>query len=105
MSDHRFRPGDRVRVVDAAPMGHVRTPTYCKGKSGVIERVCGAFPNPEELAMGRNGLPPRAMYRVRFRQTDVWPDYDGGRNDTIDIEIYDHWLTPAAGSDGNVPHP
>ncbi|MCR9255034.1 MAG: nitrile hydratase subunit beta [Alphaproteobacteria bacterium] len=95
MAQHRFQPGDPVTVVDAAPMGHVRTPTYCKGKSGVVERVCGRFPNPEELAMGRDGLPEKSMYRVRFLQTDIWPDYEGPAEDSIDIELYDHWLTPA----------
>ena len=36
--DHvRFRPGDRVRVRAAYPIGHVRTPYYVRGKPGIIE--------------------------------------------------------------------
>ena len=35
----RFRPGDRVRVRAAYPPGHVRTPYYCRGHVGVIERL------------------------------------------------------------------
>jgi len=31
---------------------------------------------------------------VRFRQRDVWPDYAGPEGDTVDIEIYEHWLEP-----------
>lgn len=95
MTDARFQPGDLVTVLDAAPIGHVRTPTYCKGKSGIVERICGAFPNPEELAMGRDGLPERPLYRVRFTQSELWDDYEGPKADTIDIELYDHWLMPA----------
>jgi hypothetical protein len=25
----------------------------------------------------------------------VWPIYRGGATDTLDLEIYDHWLEPA----------
>ena len=46
-----FSPGDRVRVREAYPIGHVRTPYYIRGKTGVVERLCGAYPNPEELAV------------------------------------------------------
>ena len=90
----RFRPGDRVAVRAAYPLGHVRTPFYIRGKNGVVERFCGAFANPEELAYARSGLPRRPLYRVRFQQTDVWPDYAGENSDTVDIEIYQHWLEP-----------
>jgi len=88
----KFRPGERVRVMKAYPLGHVRTPYYIRGCSGVIERVCGAFPNPEELAQMRSGLPAQPLYRVRFAQAEVWPDYRGARADTLDVEIFQHWL-------------
>ena len=91
----QFRPGERVRVIDALPLGHVRTPFYIRGKTGTIERHCGSFPNPEELAQMRDGLPAVPLYRVRFRQKDVWPDYSGPEKDTVDIEIYQHWLEKA----------
>jgi nitrile hydratase len=87
-----FKAGDCVRVREAYPIGHVRTPYYIRGKSGVIERLCGAYPNPEELAYARPGLPRQPLYRVRFRQTDVWQGYRGKVDDTVDIEIYQHWL-------------
>ncbi|MGE3453434.1 MAG: SH3-like domain-containing protein, partial [Burkholderiales bacterium] len=48
--DARFRPGDKVKVRRAYPLGHIRTPFYIRGHSGVVERICGAFANPEELA-------------------------------------------------------
>ena len=90
-----YAPGDRVRVIKTHPPGHRRTPYYIRGKTGEIERVCGAFANPEELAYGFDGLPARMLYRVRFRQTDVWPDYRGPAADTVDVDIYEHWLLPA----------
>lgn len=90
----QFKPGDQVVVRVAQPPGHVRTPAYIRGKRGVVERLCGSFANPEELAYGRDGLPRQPLYRVRFRQRDVWPDYRGGAQDSIDVEIYQHWLEP-----------
>lgn len=95
MSGARFRPGDRVKVRKAAPLGHIRTPWYIRGHEGEIERICGFYANPEELAFNRHGLPKRALYRVRFPQTKVWPDYAGPVQDTIEVEIYEHWLEAA----------
>jgi len=91
----QFSPGDRVRVRAAIPPGHVRTPWYCRGRSGVVERLCGAFANPEELAYGRAGLPAQPLYRVRFQARELWPDYRENPADVIEIEIYQHWLESA----------
>jgi nitrile hydratase len=91
----RFKTGDPVRVRAASPPGHVRTPYYCRGHRGTIERICGSFPNPEELAYGRSGLPAQPLYRVRFRSRDLWSDYAEDPRDTVDIEIFQHWLEPA----------
>jgi nitrile hydratase len=88
-----FTPGMRVRVREDFPVGHIRTPFYIRGKEGVVTRRFGAFPNPEVLAIGRDGLPKKALYEVRFRQTDIWPDYAGPAADTLDIDIYEHWLS------------
>ena len=92
--ERRFNVGDRVVVRRAYPPGHRRTPWYIRGKRGVIERVCGAFANPEELAYGFSGEPKRVLYRVRFMQKDVWPRYDGPENDWLEMELYEHWLEP-----------
>jgi nitrile hydratase subunit beta len=32
---------------------------------------------------------------ARFQQRNVRPDYGGGPEDTVDIEIFEHWLEPA----------
>lgn len=90
-----FSPGDKVRVIRTHPPGHRRTPYYIRGKTGEIERVCGAFRNPEELAYGFDGLPKKTLYRVRFRQKEVWPDYRGPDTDTVDVDIFEHWLRRA----------
>ena len=91
----RFGVGERVRVRSAFPLGHVRTPFYIRGKTGTVERILGPFRNPEELAYGRAGEPAQPLYRVRFLQREVWPNYAGAAADTVDVEIYQHWLEPA----------
>lgn len=89
-----FAQGTAVTVRTAFPTGHCRTPHYCRGKSGIVERICGTFPNPESLAYGRDGAPAIPLYRVRFLLRTLWDDYSGPAADTIDIELYEHWLQP-----------
>jgi nitrile hydratase subunit beta len=91
----RFAPGEYVSVRQAHPPGHIRTPFYVRGKTGTVERLCGSFRNPEELAYARDGLPKQPLYRIRFRQAELWPDYSGPVGDSVDVEIYEHWLEPA----------
>jgi Nitrile hydratase beta subunit, C-terminal len=96
MSAWRFHTGQLVRVRASSPPGHVRTPWYTRGCCGVIEAQAGAFANPEELAYGRSGLPPVPLYRVRFAQSALWPDYAGAACDTLVVDVYEHWLEPVA---------
>lgn len=91
----RFVPGDRVRVDDRAPEGHVRTPLFLRGRHGVVARLHGAFANPEALAYGKDGLPPLPLYEVRFTMDGLWGE-DGAfaAADTLSADIYEHWLEP-----------
>lgn len=89
-----FVPGDRVRVRQAQKPGHVRTPGYLKGHLGRIEGIIGNFPSPEDLAYGLSGRPERTLYRVGFRQTDLWDGYEGSAGDLLYADVYEHWLEP-----------
>ena len=91
----RFAPGDTVRVKPGEAPGHLRTPWYLRGHTGRIERICGDFANPEEMAYRRDGRPARALYRVRFTMAEVWGDQAERPGDTIDAEIFEHWLEAA----------
>lgn len=83
-----------MRVRPDMPPGHVRTPAYLRGKTGWVERTLGPFPNPEVLAYGHKGdaLP---LMRVRFTMAEIWGADSPYPNDTVDAEIYAHWLEPA----------
>jgi nitrile hydratase len=90
-----YRPGERVRVSSRPHPGHHRTPGYLKGRTGVVERVYGSFPNPETRAYGGDGLPTRSLYNVGFVQRDLWSGYAGDADDRLYVDLYEHWLEPA----------
>lgn len=90
-----MQPGDRVRVRDDYPPGHVRTPVYMRGHTGVIERCFGAFGDAEVLAYNLVG-PRRLVYKVRFEARELWPDYSGAPHDVIEADIAEHWLEKIA---------
>ena len=84
----------RVRVKSMMPPGHVRAPAYLRGKSGAIERPLGAFGNPELLAYKQDG-PKQNLFRVRFSMAELWGADAENPNDTLDAELYAHWLEVA----------
>ena len=77
-----YRVGDRVRVAARAHEGHHRTPAYVKGRTGIVERVHGAFANPETRAYGADGLPAVPLYLVRLT----------GGEATVAVDVFEHWL-------------
>ena len=58
----------------------------------------GLSPDPDQVAF-REPVTRQPLYRVRFAQSDVWPEYASGSKDTLDIEIHQHWLEPATPED------
>lgn len=89
--------GMLVRVLAHSIAGHCRTPLYLKGKVGQVIGLAGAWRDPETLAYHKPGLPARQLYRVRFRQIDLWRDYPHP-GDTLEADLYEHWLSPLEGS-------
>lgn len=94
-SGGRFAPGAVVRVKPGMAPGHIRTPAYLRGRTGVVERICGDFANPEELAYNRRTGAPVTLYRVRFTMAEVWGEGAETPDDTLDAEIFEHWLEAA----------
>ena len=87
----RLNPMHKVRVRDICPPGHVRAPFYLRGKVGIVERPLGEFGNPELQAYGHIG-PKKQLYRIRFSMRELWGSAAENPNDTLDAEIYGHWL-------------
>ena len=88
----RFAPGDQVRVAERAALGHCRTPFYLRGRSGTVASIQGTFRNPEALAYHKPGLPALTLYKVRFRQSELWARYAGPACDQLEVDIFEHWL-------------
>ena len=94
MSGARFAVGQQVRIADRTPPVHHRVPTYAKGKTGTVERICGVHGDPEKFFPG-DGKPLQRLYRVRISQDQLWVDYEGNRDDKLEIEIFENWLEEA----------
>ena len=90
----RFAPGDKVRVASRPVVGHCRTPWYLRGKAGLVTEIQGTYRNPEQLAYFKPGLPAQVLYKVRFKQGELWSRYPGPVGDNLEVDIYEHWLEP-----------
>ena len=91
----KYKPGDQVRVGTDAPPGHIRTPSYIRGKLGRVVKLWGVFLNPELLAFGKPGFPKQPLYQIEFDQKAVWETYNGPPGDKLRVDIYQHWLEQA----------
>jgi nitrile hydratase len=70
-----------------------------RGKVGRIERVLEEFQNPELEAYGVNEGNPQRLYRVRIPMGNLWRDYAGASADSLDLEVFEHWLEKATEED------
>ena len=86
-----LEPGQTVTIRDLSPPGHIRTPKYLRGKTGVIERALGPYESPEQRAYALPA-PEHQLYRVRFSMAELWGDAAETSQDTLDAEIYEHWI-------------
>ncbi len=95
MPDPKFSLDDKIVISKRGSLGHCRTPAYIRGKLGRIERYCGSFRNPEQLAENVKDAEIIPLYRCVFNQHDIWQNYKGPLTDTLELEIYEHWIEQA----------
>jgi len=81
---HRFQVGDRVQVKQMSAAGNPRTPTYVKGKNGVVAALHGTMVNPLDH---RGVYPP--LCSVLFSVRDV---FGGASSDTLSVDVHEEWL-------------
>ena len=93
----RFRPGDRVRVLNEHPRHHTRAPRYTRGRIGEIVHDHGVFVYPDTHARDL-GECPEHCYTVAFRNRELW-GADASSSDVVNVDLYDSYLeavdTPA----------
>lgn len=83
-SEHRFRPGQRVRVTLTSEHGNPRTPAYVKGHVGVIVSLHGRIPNPTDH---RGIYPP--LCTVAFEVAEL---FGSSRNERLYVDVHEDWL-------------
>ncbi len=88
----KFKAGDRVRVRELPALFYTRTPEYARGAEGVIAEVTYESPAPEDETWVREDATPEWFYIVRFNQSELWDNYTGPKNDTLQTEIPERWL-------------
>lgn len=93
----RYEIGDQVTVRRETSLFHTRTQAYTRGHTGTIVEHRPSWIIPEDEAFERmeNGR-TEPFYVVRFRQDELWPDYTGFSDDTLESEFSERWLEPAA---------
>ncbi len=92
----KFTDGQCVQVIQDESLGHCRTPLYVRGAYGKIVSYIGSYKNPEDLAYGGSGLPESPLYWVEFNLSELWDNYTGDNTDTLQVEVYEHWLRKTA---------
>ncbi|WP_319452342.1 MULTISPECIES: SH3-like domain-containing protein [unclassified Mycobacterium] len=100
MAERKFAIGDRVTVRNATSLFHTRTQAFTRGKTGTIVEFRPDWVIPEDEAWGRDDAEQggrfEPFYVVRFRQQDLWDNYTGFGVDTLETEVSERWLEPAA---------
>jgi nitrile hydratase len=81
---HRFQVGDCVQVKQTNPTGNPRTPTYVRGKRGVVAALHGSMANPLDH---RGVYPP--LCSVLFSVHEV---FGGAGRDTLSVDLHEEWL-------------
>lgn len=86
----RFVVGDKVRVKDIHPTGHVRAPRFCRGQVGTVLKVNPEFTFPDTSA---HGGPHRkeVTYHVEFPSAALWSDVTS-ETDTVIVDLWDSYL-------------
>ncbi|MBT8155201.1 nitrile hydratase subunit beta [Epibacterium ulvae] len=95
-SNAKFADGHSVQVIKDESLGHCRTPLYVRGAVGKVVSYIGSYKNPEDLAYGGSGLPESPLYWVEFNLAELWVNYSGDPTDTLQVEVYEHWLRKLA---------
>jgi nitrile hydratase subunit beta len=89
----KFQYGQKVRAINANPVGHTREPRYVRGKLGTIDRDHGVFVFPDTNAHFL-GEKPQHVYSVRFDARELWGN-QAAPQDSVYVDLWDDHLEPA----------
>jgi nitrile hydratase len=89
-----FQRGERVRVRNDFVAGHIRLPSYIRGKIGVIVSEGPLTPFPDAHAHGLEAA-DEPTYDVQFRSEELWPG--GAEAAVIHVAVFQSYLEAAPG--------
>lgn len=92
-SSASYKVGDLVRARVINPTTYTRLPRYIRGKTGVINKVHGAYVFPDALGH-RLDPDPQYVYSVRFAAQELWGK-ESSPKDALYIDLFDTHLEPA----------
>ncbi len=92
----KFNVGDQVVVRDLPVLLYTRTQEYVRGATGEIAAVSYESPAAEDETWDGPDQKPEWFYIVRFNMSELWHNYTGSGNDTLQTEIPERWLEVAA---------
>lgn len=95
---HRYSPGDQVRVRNRNPRGHTRVPRYVRGQPATVEKVHGPFRLPDTNAYGGSN-DWQYVYTVVLQAAKLWGE-EGRPGDTVSVDLWESYLEPALPSAG-----
>ncbi|WP_436348491.1 nitrile hydratase subunit beta [Natronorubrum sp. FCH18a] len=86
-----FEEGDEVVVRNDHPDGHTRCPRYVRRACGTVDRVCGTYDVPDEVAHGTDAAEP--LYSIEFEAAELWNDDTDA--DSVSVDLWERYLEPA----------
>jgi hypothetical protein len=86
-ASHQLHVGDRVIVLAENVAGNPRTPSYIRGKTGVVVELHGAIVNP----IDHHGVYP-PLCSVLF---EVGAVFGGTSTDKLSVDLHEDWLERA----------
>jgi nitrile hydratase beta subunit len=81
--------GDKVVVKSDFVPGHIRMPSYIRGKQGVVVGISPEYPFPDAAAHGLTSHKQRT-FDVRFRSADLWSD--GADDAEVHVGVFHAYL-------------
>jgi hypothetical protein len=97
-----FQVGSAIRIKPEAwtykyRRPHLRTPGYIHGAIGTITSIPGIFCDPSAAAFGE-AAPPQPLYRVAFKQSQLWPEgtsammAEGIADTIVHVDVAQPWM-------------
>jgi len=85
-----FAVGDRVRVRNLQPRGHIRMPAYVRNQTGTITAVHGCHVFPDTSAKGDRDT-AHWLYNVTFAARDLFGER-AGEKDEVSVDLWEPYL-------------